>query len=100
MLQAVSITTTATDHGGIIYHAPPASNQPRRTPIGHVIEIIMENHTLDNRRPPGRRQMYGPGCPVTRDVGAAGAFRTSTRRPGRANITPAPVPGGTTSLRA
>jgi hypothetical protein len=26
MFQAVPITNTATDHGGIIYYAPPASN--------------------------------------------------------------------------
>jgi hypothetical protein len=26
MFQAVSIRNTATDHGGIIYHAQPASN--------------------------------------------------------------------------
>jgi hypothetical protein len=26
VFDAVSIRSTATDHGGIIYHAPPASN--------------------------------------------------------------------------
>jgi hypothetical protein len=27
MIQAVSIRNTATDHGGIIYHAPPPGNR-------------------------------------------------------------------------